>query len=116
MRYSVGALLSVVLAVVLSTGTVLAAPPKDGSGAFDFPSSLVPATRNGETGRNVFLTGTITGRNFEPGICNPFPVGSGLVTGKCVNFTKSAPVKPGEFMRAHPGQAAFTICECTIDG
>jgi hypothetical protein len=115
MRYSVGALLSVGLALVLSTGTVLAAPPIPGSGAFDFPSSLVPSTRNGEAGRDVFLTGTITGRNFEPGDCNPFPAGSSPVAGKCLNFTKSAP-QPGEFQRAHPGQTAFTICDpCTID-
>jgi hypothetical protein len=108
----------VVLAVVLGTGTALAAPPTTGGGGIDFGPSLVPATGpNGEPGRNVFLTGTITGLNFEPGICNPFPAGSGPVTGKCLNFTKSQPVQPGEFLRAHSGQTAFTYCNpCTIDG
>jgi hypothetical protein len=116
-KYSVGALLSVALAVFLGTGSVLAAPLTTGSGGIDFGPSLVPATRNGEPGRNVFLTGAITGLNFEPGICNPFPAGSGPVTGKCLNFTKSEPVLPGEFMRAHPGQTAFTYCDpCTIAG
>jgi len=116
-KYPIGALLPVALAVFLSTGVVLAASPTKGSGGIDFGPSLVPATKDGEAGRNVFLTGAITGLNFEPGICNPFPAGSGPVTGKCPIFTKSEPVRPGEFLRSHLGQIAFTYCDpCTIDG
>ena len=67
----------------------------------------------GNPGRLVQLTGDIEGINFEPGVCmdgvdatNPF-----FVT-RCVSFGTG----PGQFVRAHPGQTAFTTCQCTVAG
>lgn len=114
MKKPFGMLLGAAAALLIGTGVVAAAPPKTDTGNFDFGTSLVPATGpNGESGRNVFLQGAITGRNFEPGICLPDPD----FFGKCATFTKSTPDQPGEFQRAHPGQTAFTSCiQCTVDG
>lgn len=102
-----------VLAVVVSAGDA-SAQRLYGTGGLDFGPSLVPSTGpSGESGRDVFLVGTITGLNFEPGLCVPDP----SFFGKCVNFTKSNTLQPGDFKRAHPGQTAFTLCSpCTIDG
>jgi hypothetical protein len=100
--------------VMLAAGNVWAGPPTQGVGGFDFGASLVPwTTPAGETGRAVYLWGAIEGFNFEPGICVPDP----NFFGKCAVFAKREPVGPGEFLRAHPGQTAFTVCSpCTIDG
>ena len=99
---------------VTSARTALAGPPVSGGGGFDFGLSFVPDVGpNGEPGRLIVLNGTITGDNFEPGICNP----AGFLGGKCIFFTNTVPVNEGYFKRAHPGQTAFTRCEpCTIGG
>ncbi len=120
MRKLLGIVLGVVLALAVGTGGVAAAPPTTGSGSLDFGPSLVPAERDGVEGRIVYLTGAIRGENFEPGDCNPFRSGDlppelQFLVGKCVNFTKSEPVRPGEFKRARRGQTAFTVCDpCTL--
>ena len=70
------------------------------------------ATRDGVSGREVILTGDIVGVNFEPGQCIP---GVDMTLGfptSCVVFGTG----PGQFVRAHPGQTAFTTCECSIGG
>jgi hypothetical protein len=109
-------ILAALMLLVVSVGMASAATPKTGSGDFDFTTSLVPATRDGQEGRIVYLRGVISGTNFEPGICNPFPAAVPVVGNKCLNFTKTQPVQPGEFLRAHNGQTAFTVCDCTIEG
>jgi hypothetical protein len=67
----------------------------------------------GNPGRLVRLSGDIEGINFEPGECMPGVDTSnpGFLT-SCVNFGTG----PGQFVRARPGQTAFTTCECTVGG
>jgi len=122
MKYSVRALLAVAFSVIVGMPTIMdtpvvaaASPQISGSGGLDFahPDNVVPATGpHGEPGRNVFLTGAITGLNFEPGTCVADPSAGGT----CFNFTDSTPVGTGEFLRAHSGQSAFTYCSnpCTV--
>jgi hypothetical protein len=77
-------------------------------GVFGFAAG----TLNGESGRDVQLTGDIVGVNFEPGICNPgVDMSLGFPT-SCVVFGDG----PGQFTRARPGNTAFTTCACTVAG
>lgn len=67
----------------------------------------------GNPGRLVQLTGDIEGINFEPGECMPgVDTSNPFFFTSCVNFGTG----PGQFVRAHPGQTAFTTCECTVGG
>ena len=77
-------------------------------GVFGFAAGV----DNGETGREVQLTGDIVGINFEPGQCVP---GVDMTLGfptSCVVFGDG----PGQFKRAHPGGTGFTTCHCTVAG
>jgi hypothetical protein len=77
-------------------------------GVFGFAAG----TLDGESGRNVQLTGDIIGINFEAGTCNPgVDTSLGFPT-SCVVFGDG----PGQFTRARPGNTAFTTCECSLAG
>jgi hypothetical protein len=77
-------------------------------GVFGFAAG----TLNGETGRDVQLTGDIVGINFEAGTCNPgVDMSLGFPT-SCVVFGDG----PGQFTRARAGQTAFTTCSCSLAG
>ncbi|HUE84829.1 MAG TPA: hypothetical protein VMO26_02015 [Vicinamibacterales bacterium] len=77
-------------------------------GVFGFAAG----TLNGETGRDVQLTGDIVGVNFEPGTCHAgVDMSLGFPT-SCVVFGDG----PGQFTRARPGNTAFTTCQCTVAG
>ncbi len=84
--------------------------PYQGQPVFEF---AMGTDAQGAPGRLVQLSGDIEGINFEPGTCmdgvdtsNPF-----FYT-RCVNFGTG----PGRFVREHPGQTAFTTCQCTVGG
>lgn len=67
----------------------------------------------GNPGRLVRLSGDIEGINFEPGECMPgVDTSNPAFPTSCVNFGTG----PGQFVRARPGQTAFTTCECTVAG
>jgi hypothetical protein len=114
MRATIVALSAIILSIAFGPGLASADRPTEGVGGLDFLASLVPGNGgpNNEPGRLVYLTGAITGLNFEPGICVP-----DATLGKCLTFTKTTPVQPGQFLRARPGQTAVTYCNpCTVDG
>jgi hypothetical protein len=90
------------------TGTAGTAFVEVVPGVFGFAAG----TLNGESGRDVQLTGDIAGINFEPGTCNPgVDTTLGFPT-SCVVFGDG----PGQFTRARKGNTAFTTCECTVAG
>jgi hypothetical protein len=116
-QHSARVLLAVLLSVVVGTAGVAADAPVVETGSVSLgPGSFEPSSSPTlGPGRRILLTGVIEGVNFEPGICNPAQTGP--FAGKCLIFTNSEPVLPGQFKRAHPGQTAFTVCDpCTVDG
>lgn len=87
-----------------TAGTVFA----DIGGVGGFAAAML----NGQSGRNVELTGDIVGINFEPGTCNAgVDMSLGFPT-SCVVFGNG----PGQFTRARNGGTAFTTCHCTVAG
>jgi len=117
MKHSAGVLVVLLLLVAVSTGNVSADQRRIGSGYVDLEpvESFAPAPLDLGVGRFVALRGTIDGLNFEPGTCNP-DTDQGPFPGKCLIFTNSVPVPPGQFKRAFPGQRSFTLFEGTVDG
>ena len=104
---------------VASSGSLSAsAKPQAGTAGTTFVEVMpgvfgfAAATLNGESGRNVQLTGDIVGINFEPGTCNPgVDTTLGFET-SCVVFGDG----PGQFTRARTGGTAFTTCACSVAG
>ena len=123
------------LAIILISGSGLAAPPEKGEGAANSLLTYIDDAGNlvfgyqpvfDENGnpiaRLVPLHGEMDGINVELGECavdengNPTTYeGEGPLMGStCVVFGDG--VEPGTFRRAHEGNTAFTDCFCTVAG